>query len=190
MHTDAQSDQLNRSIQAKAFTTGQDVFFRQGAYVPGSSSGQELIAHELTHVVQQNGGTGSDIQRTIRATLPETEGGEDGPVNPEIERLCHDINKWVVGYNNTTVRKWGWGQKGYDDIRYSLNWLSLIERDIATLLQHPQCGRALERRATDILGECKWERKKISIKSEIQERLGIAERNQEFEVRNAGNTPD
>jgi hypothetical protein len=46
---------LNQSIQAKAFTTGLDVFFRQGAYAPGSRGGQELIAHELTHVVQQNG---------------------------------------------------------------------------------------------------------------------------------------
>jgi hypothetical protein len=56
VHTDSQSDQLNQSIQAKAFTTGQDVFFRQGAYEPSSRGGQELIAHELTHVVQQNGG--------------------------------------------------------------------------------------------------------------------------------------
>ncbi|BAZ29784.1 hypothetical protein NIES4074_22310 [Cylindrospermum sp. NIES-4074] len=53
VHTDTQSDQMNQSIQAQAFTTGQDVFFRQGAYDPGSSGGQELIAHELTHVVQQ-----------------------------------------------------------------------------------------------------------------------------------------
>jgi hypothetical protein len=55
VHTDSQSDQLNKSIQAKAFTTGQDLFFRQGAYEPSSRGGQELIAHELTHVVQQNG---------------------------------------------------------------------------------------------------------------------------------------
>ncbi|ACK70940.1 hypothetical protein PCC7424_2523 [Gloeothece citriformis PCC 7424] len=54
VHTDAQADQLNRSIQARAFTTGQDVFFRQGEYNPGSRGGQELIAHELTHVVQQH----------------------------------------------------------------------------------------------------------------------------------------
>ena len=56
VHTDAQADQLNQSIQAKAFTTGQDVFFRRGEYNPGSRGGQGLIAHELTHVVQQNGG--------------------------------------------------------------------------------------------------------------------------------------
>ncbi|MBD2564617.1 MULTISPECIES: eCIS core domain-containing protein [Nostoc] len=53
VHTDGQSDQLNRSIQARAFTTGQDVFFRSGEYNPGSRDGQELLAHELTHVVQQ-----------------------------------------------------------------------------------------------------------------------------------------
>ncbi|MCC5645341.1 DUF4157 domain-containing protein [Nostoc sp. CHAB 5824] len=56
VHTDGRSDQLNQSIQARAFTTGQDVFFRQGEYNPGSRGGQELLAHELTHVVQQNGG--------------------------------------------------------------------------------------------------------------------------------------
>jgi hypothetical protein len=66
VHTDAQSDQLNKSIQAKAFTTGQDVFFRQGAYEPSSQGGQELIAHELTHVVQQNGG--GKVQRKPKKT--------------------------------------------------------------------------------------------------------------------------
>ncbi|HAG85150.1 MAG TPA: hypothetical protein DCL61_29380, partial [Cyanobacteria bacterium UBA12227] len=55
VHTDGQSHQLNQSIQARAFTTGQDIFFRQGEYDPGSRGGQELLAHELTHVVQQNG---------------------------------------------------------------------------------------------------------------------------------------
>ncbi|QKQ77793.1 DUF4157 domain-containing protein [Nostoc sp. TCL240-02] len=75
VHTDGQSDQLNRSIQARAFTTGQDVFFRSGEYNPGSRGGQELLAHELTHVVQQNGGA---VQRSPlfpeelqRSTKPE-----------------------------------------------------------------------------------------------------------------------
>jgi hypothetical protein len=55
VHTDSKSHELNQSIQARAFTTGQDIFFRQGEYNPGSRPGQELLAHELTHVVQQNG---------------------------------------------------------------------------------------------------------------------------------------
>jgi Domain of unknown function (DUF4157) len=55
IHVGAQSDELNQIIRAKAFTTGQDIFFRQGNFNPDNSKGQELLAHELTHVVQQNG---------------------------------------------------------------------------------------------------------------------------------------
>ena len=54
VHTDAEADRLNRSIQANAFTTGQDIFFSQGNYELGSHQGQKLLAHELTHVVQQS----------------------------------------------------------------------------------------------------------------------------------------
>jgi Domain of unknown function (DUF4157) len=70
VHTDGQADTLNRSIQARAFTTGQDLFFKQGEYNPGSRSGQELIAHELTHVVQQTGGQANSIQRNTNTATP------------------------------------------------------------------------------------------------------------------------
>jgi hypothetical protein len=56
VHTSPEADALNRGLNAKAFTTGQDIFFREGAYDPHSSAGQELITHELTHVVQQSTG--------------------------------------------------------------------------------------------------------------------------------------
>jgi hypothetical protein len=54
VHADAGADRLNKSLNARAFTNRKDIFFREGAYQPGSSSGRELLAHELTHVVQQN----------------------------------------------------------------------------------------------------------------------------------------
>ncbi|MCB0088117.1 MAG: DUF4157 domain-containing protein [Caldilineaceae bacterium] len=53
IHTGARADQLNQSLQARAFTTGQDIFFRRGEYNPSGQSGQQILAHELTHVVQQ-----------------------------------------------------------------------------------------------------------------------------------------
>jgi hypothetical protein len=56
VHTGAAADRLNGDLSARAFTTGSDIFFRQGEYEPGRSSGRELLAHELTHVVQQGGG--------------------------------------------------------------------------------------------------------------------------------------
>jgi hypothetical protein len=54
IHHDTEGDRLSRSLNARAFTTGSDVFFRQGNYEPESPSGKRLLAHELTHVVQQS----------------------------------------------------------------------------------------------------------------------------------------
>lgn len=55
LHTDSQAADLSSSLQAKAFTHGNDIFFNSGQYNAQSATGQHLIAHELTHVVQQSG---------------------------------------------------------------------------------------------------------------------------------------
>ena len=54
VHADTRADELNQAIQAKAFTTGQHIFFRNEQYKPKTHEGQALLAHELTHVVQQS----------------------------------------------------------------------------------------------------------------------------------------
>ena len=53
IHTGAEASNLSRSVDAKAFTTGSDIYFSEGQYNPSSSDGQFLLGHELTHVVQQ-----------------------------------------------------------------------------------------------------------------------------------------
>lgn len=55
VHTDETADALARSVSARAFTTGEDVYFAEGEYSPGTAEGESLLAHELTHVVQQRG---------------------------------------------------------------------------------------------------------------------------------------
>ena len=59
IHKDANADQLNRQVSAKAFTTGQDVFFSAGTYQPNSSAGQHLLAH-----VHRRGDSGLVRRRT------------------------------------------------------------------------------------------------------------------------------
>ena len=56
VHTDAQADASARALDALAFTAGRDVMFRQGQYAPETPPGRRLLAHELTHVVQQGAG--------------------------------------------------------------------------------------------------------------------------------------
>lgn len=53
IHTDADANRLSRAIHAKAFTVGNDIAFAQGQYSPGTLEGEKLIAHELTHTIQQ-----------------------------------------------------------------------------------------------------------------------------------------
>lgn len=116
VHTDAQSDQLNRSIQANAFTTGQDVFFKQGAYNPGSRSGQELIAHELTHVVQQGAPAlqqkAEDVQTNalVETIQPETPSLQKKSQNSNVgqyiqrddEGLLDKVKNKVKGFFSST----------------------------------------------------------------------------------------
>lgn len=59
VHTGATAEALTNSVSARAFTTGTDIYFGPGEYRPGTSAGDELIAHELTHVVQQRGASTS-----------------------------------------------------------------------------------------------------------------------------------
>lgn len=68
VHTDGQASESARSVNAHAYTVGNDIVFAGGRYDPDSSTGQRTIAHELTHVVQQRSGpvdgtpTGSGIR--------------------------------------------------------------------------------------------------------------------------------
>lgn len=53
IHSDDKSQAMNHQLNAKAFTTGEDIYFNEGEYNPASSAGKKLLAHELVHVVQQ-----------------------------------------------------------------------------------------------------------------------------------------
>ena len=57
VHDDARAQTLARAVDARAFTVGRDVVFGAGQLAPETTSGKRLLAHELTHVVQQTGGT-------------------------------------------------------------------------------------------------------------------------------------
>ena len=56
IHTDSKAHESAKSVQAHAYTVGNDVVFQSGKYDPGSDSGKRMLAHELTHVVQQRSG--------------------------------------------------------------------------------------------------------------------------------------
>ncbi len=63
IHTDKEAGELCTETNARAFTVGNDIFFAPGEFAPDSDAGRELLAHELTHVVQQGGAVQRRIQR-------------------------------------------------------------------------------------------------------------------------------
>ena len=56
IHDDSEAVGLAKELQAQAFTHGRDIYFNEGKFDPESGAGKNLLAHELTHVVQQAGG--------------------------------------------------------------------------------------------------------------------------------------
>lgn len=91
IHHDAAADDLNQAVSARAFATGHDIFFSQGAYNPGSSAGRELLAHELTHVMQHKGGG-------VRCKLAVSEPGD------ALEREADDVARQIIQAENQPER--------------------------------------------------------------------------------------
>ena len=63
IHTGSQAVQMSRELNAQAFTVGNDIYFNEGKYSPNSDSGKHLLAHELTHTVQQRNHADNNIQK-------------------------------------------------------------------------------------------------------------------------------
>ncbi|WP_081838957.1 eCIS core domain-containing protein [Thermogemmatispora carboxidivorans] len=58
IHVDEWAAQAAQALNARAYTVGQDIFFGQGEYAPQTNEGRHLLAHELTHTLQQQGASG------------------------------------------------------------------------------------------------------------------------------------
>ncbi|MFV1977703.1 MAG: DUF4157 domain-containing protein [Candidatus Scalindua sp.] len=116
VHTDSNAAQMSRELNAEAFTYGRDIYFGAGRYSPGTSSGKRLMAHELTHVVQQGGRRGQirgeQIRQTIRRKTSNCTSKKDSKgiikshtVKPNIIEKPGDSVKFTVEFN-CNVRSW------------------------------------------------------------------------------------
>ncbi len=86
VHTDGRAAESAWAVNALAYTVGRDVVFGAGQYAPGASTGQRLLAHELTHVMQQSGTSGG-ISRAPRGSVAET---ISRMPRETISRACHE----------------------------------------------------------------------------------------------------
>lgn len=71
VHTNLKAVQMNQQLGARAFTYGNNIYFNNGEFNPNSSSGKNLLAHELTHVVQQGMTKGKISSKFSSPSLPQ-----------------------------------------------------------------------------------------------------------------------
>lgn len=70
IHNDLGASQMSKEIGAQAFTHGNDIYFNKGKYNPNSREGKHLLAHELTHTIQQKGMVQKKVQRKPDSAVP------------------------------------------------------------------------------------------------------------------------
>jgi len=85
VHTGAQADESARSVSAQAYTVGSDIVFSGGRYDPSSDTGRHMLAHELTHVVQQRSGPvdGTDAGDGVRVSDPSDRFEQEAAANAD-----------------------------------------------------------------------------------------------------------
>jgi hypothetical protein len=102
VHTGPAAEESAREVNAHAYTVGQDIVFAPGRYAPGTSTGRQVLAHELTHVVQQNGTLDG---RTCPARLQRLDLGDvlEGAVGPVAGQALANASLSDVVEGGTTL---------------------------------------------------------------------------------------
>jgi len=104
VHDNNESADLNKDLHAHAFTHGNDIYFGKGKFDPESHSGKFLLAHELTHVIQQ-----SDKPMLQRDADPSTDQANDAVLRQMAQRPVLALRKWQT-----------LGQSDQDKIKYNM----------------------------------------------------------------------
>jgi uncharacterized protein DUF4157 len=116
VHTDEQAAQAASDFQARAYTVGSDIVFGAEQYAPTTTAGQHLLAHELTHVVQQGGDTAaaSTVQRepevagplSLPKDLPDVAGGAQGAKMGAANMDDDNLAIGVIGAQKAILTGW------------------------------------------------------------------------------------
>jgi Domain of unknown function (DUF4157) len=134
IHTGREASEAASAIQARAFVAGRDIAFAAGEYDPLSREGQKLLAHELTHVLQQEGCNGS-AESTIRRQAAATEnpcriywplaGVENIRSTPRAQLVAEGFTFCgpVVGRDDPAGDYWEhWGHPTRGRLEYQVHW--------------------------------------------------------------------
>ena len=143
IHRDFPAARLSQHIQARAFTRGADIYFNENEYQPKSTSGMHLLAHELTHVVQQSSqrdlnGVNHPLTHTHSPRIQRQTNDAEAATEEEGQRFRAgrraDLGRIIEGMRFRKVL--------HDCSRESrVHLINLLERVRRRALSNPACGR-------------------------------------------------
>lgn len=135
IHTGREASEAASAVQARAFTAGRDVAFASGEYDPQSREGRRLLAHELTHVLQQDARNASPPEGTIQRQASTTEnpckiywplaGYDNIRSTPRAQLVAEGFTFCgpVVGRDDPAGNYWEhWGHPTRGRLEYQVHW--------------------------------------------------------------------
>ncbi|MBE9583491.1 DUF4157 domain-containing protein [Mucilaginibacter sp. JRF] len=94
IHTDSVAAESAQSVNARAYTVGNNVVFGQGQFTPDTTAGKQLIAHELTHTIQQSSAGNTKLQNKL--TVGEVNSPEEAEADLVAEQVTQGTSKPVI----------------------------------------------------------------------------------------------
>jgi Domain of unknown function (DUF4157) len=120
VHTDARAAESARALGARAYTVGSELVFDAGQYAPGTAEGRRLLAHELTHVMQQRSSSSPRIQRQPQDVRSKS-GSKRVPPGPG-ERTPKEYEAWAKAHPKREYRVGGPWEPDALYARYTPQW--------------------------------------------------------------------
>ena len=132
VHTDTESDTISRSLNARAFTIGSDVFLTKGINPDGGGRDAQTMTHELTHVVQQGGHASSGPLKLGAADTAQEHEAESTAMREFDPKLKEDETEVQREYepklkSSNTIQRGFWGDLGSAIGRSALGMLGIGE---------------------------------------------------------------
>lgn len=158
VHTDDTAAQTAQDLNARAYTTGLDIAFNEGEYEPDTEDGRQLLAHELTHVVQQGYSepASPQLKPETQPTLPLN--GSHNGISPSPDGDPTTIQRWDIGDIGDTIGEGAeWlGEQAGDALSMGADaFMAIVARiapGLAELIRNGPVGMLIETIKTGVQG--------------------------------------
>jgi hypothetical protein len=169
IHSGGYASQLSKELNAQAFTVGNDIYFNDGKFSPESSAGKHLLAHELTHTVQQSTGNKISLQQIQK----QSTGGTPPPPPATDVGLSPEMLAQIARRLRSAMKGWGTDEEA---IYASLSGRTQVQVDAIASTYKTLFNRVLITDLQDELNDAEMQYLTIFSPALVTDRKGTPEK--------------